>query len=160
MLYDMCVGAWYPAPNEMLQTGTLDLYGRPGELEKLAESAGIADHPSFNTGPLKENLDQILMQMKEDHPKYPYDFRLLSISKCKELGLQYDRHAGGGTYLGSHDFYFPAKMEKFGSTEALRKHVAALHQYFLDISWMTSLKAAQEYAKKLPPEIKLEPVWK
>jgi ABC-type sugar transport system substrate-binding protein len=159
MLYDMCVGAWYPEPDEMLQTGTLDLYGRPGELEKLAKSAGIADHPSFNTGPLKENLDQILMQMEEEHPQYPYDFRLLSISKCKELGLEYDRHAGGGTYLGSHNFYFPAKMKKFGSKEALRAHVAALHEYFLDISWMTDLAAAKEYAKRLPSEIKLEPVW-
>ncbi len=159
MLYDMCVGAWYPESEEMLQTGTLDLYGRPGELEKLAEAAGIADHPSFNTGPLKDNLEQILMKI-EDGGDYPYDFRLLSKAKCEELGLKYDRHAGGGTYLGSHDYYFPAMTEKFGSKEALRAHVAALHEYFLDISWMTSREAALEYSKKFPAEIKLDPVWK
>jgi ABC-type sugar transport system substrate-binding protein len=160
MLYDMCVGAWYPSPEEMLQTGTLDLYGRPGELEALAKEAGIDKHPSFNTGPLKENMEQILAQMKATPPNYPYDFRLLSLSKTKELGLTYDKHAGGGTFLGSHDYYFPAMMEKFGSKEALRKHVAALHKYFLDISWMTDLKAAKEYAKQLPPEVKLTPIWK
>lgn len=160
MLYDMCVGAWYPAPDEMLQTGTLDLYGRPGELEELAKEAGIDKHPSFHTGPLKENMEQILAQMKATPPNYPYDFRLLSISKCKELGLKYDRHAGGGTFLGSHDYYFPAKTKKFGSTEALRKHLKALYKYFLDISWMTDLKAAKAYAKQFPPELKVEPNWK
>ncbi len=159
MLYDMCVGAWYPTSEEMLQTGTLDLYGRPGELEELAKKAGIADHPSFNTGPLKENLEQILTQMKQEKPNYPYDFRLMSISKTKELGLKYDRHAGAGTYLGSHDYYFPAKTKKFGSVEALRKHVAALHKYFLDISWMTDAAAAKEYSKQFPPELKVDPLW-
>jgi len=161
MLYDMCVGEWYPAPDEMLQTGTLDLYGRPGELEKLAKEAGIDKHPSFHTGPLKENMEQILSQMKATPPNYPYDFRLLSLSKCKELGLKYDRHAGGGTFLGSHDYYFIAKTNKFGgSVEAVRKHLKVLFKYFLDISWMTDLKAAKEYAKRFPPELKVEPNWK
>lgn len=160
MLYDMCVGAWYPEPVEMLQTGTLDVYGREGDLEPLARAAGIADHPSFNLGPTKDNLEQILMQMKQTRPQYPYDFRLLSISKTKELGLTYDRHAGGGTELGSHDYYFPAQIEKFGSIEALRKHVKALYDHFLDISWMTDLTAAKEYSKKFSPDIKLAPVWR
>jgi hypothetical protein len=160
MLYDMCVGEWYPAPDEMLQTGTLDLYGRPGELEKLAKEAGIDKHPSFHTGPLKENMDQILAQMKATPPNYPYDFRLLSLSKCKELGLKYDRHGGGGTFLGSHDYYFIAKTKKFGgSTEAVRKHLKVLYKYFLDISWMTDLKAANAYAKQFPPDLKVEPNW-
>jgi ABC-type sugar transport system substrate-binding protein len=160
MMYDMCVGAYYPAPDEMLQTGTLDLYGQPGVLEKLAKEAGIDKHPSFHTGPLKENMEQILAQMKATPPNYPYDFRLLSISKCKELGLKYDRHAGGGTFLGSHDYYFPAKTKKFGSLAALRSHLKALYTYFLDISWMTDLKAAKEYAKQFPRELKVEPSWK
>lgn len=160
MLYDMCVGVWYPKPEEMLQTGTLDVYGRDEEIKKLAQSAGITNHPSFNTGPLKENLEQILMQMTKSQPQYPYDFRLMSISKTKELGLQYDRHAGAGTYLGSHDYYFPAQIDKFGSLKALRDHVAALHKYFLDISWMTDLEAAKRYSAQFPPELKLEPLWR
>lgn len=160
MLYDMCVGAWYPKPEEMLQTGTLDVYGRQEEIQQLARAAGIATHPSFNTGPLRENLEQILMQMTKTQPEYPYDFRLMSLSKTKELGLTYDRHAGAGTYLGSHDYYFPAQIEKFGSIAALRAHVAALHKYFLDISWMTDLEAAKKYAAQFPPELKLEPVWR
>jgi ribose transport system substrate-binding protein len=160
MLYDMCVGEWYPAPDEMLQTGTLDLYGRPGELEKLAKEAGIDKHPSFNTYPLKENMEKILSQMKATPPNYPYDFRLLSQSKCKELGLKYDVHAGGGTYLGSHNYYFIAKTKKFGgSLEAVRKHLQVLFKYFLDISWMTDLKAAKAYATRFPPELKVEPNW-
>ncbi len=50
MLYDMCVGEWYPAPDEMLQTGTLDLYGRPGELEKLAKERRHRQAPELQHG--------------------------------------------------------------------------------------------------------------
>jgi len=159
MLYDMCVGAWYPTPEEMLQTGKLTVYGRPGELEKLAEAAGIAKHGSFKTGPLEENLKQILMQMKEKNPSYPYDFRLMSLSKTKELGLKYDRTAGAGDILGAHDYYFIPKLKKFGSIDAWKKHVAALYSFFLDISWMTDQQAAKEMAKKFPKELKYEAVW-
>lgn len=158
MLYDMCVGEWFPLPDEMIQAGRLDLYGNE-ELPALAQAAGIADHSSYNAGPTKENLDKILSQMKTSNPQYPYDFRLISLSKCKELGLTYDRHAGGGTELGQHDFYFPAQMEKFGSLDALRAHVAALHQYFLDFSWADTWASAEEYAKQFPPELKLDPIW-
>jgi len=159
MLYDMCVGAWYPLKDEMVQSGRIDCYGRPGEIEELAQAAGIMNHPSFKIGPTKENLEQILKQMMKDTPQYPYDFRLLSISKCEELGLTYDRQAGGGTYLGQHDYYFPATLEKFGSIEALKAHVAALHKYFLDFSWADTWEEAQEYAKQFPPELKIEPIW-
>ena len=70
--------------------------------------------------------------MKSKKPDYPYDFRTLSLGKCKELGLKYDRHAGGGIHLApnSHDYYFPAKLKKFGSLDAIRKHVGALHKVF------------------------------
>ncbi len=158
MLYDMAVGAWYPLPDEMIQAGRLDLYGDE-KLMGLAKAAGIDNHPSFNVGPTKENLEQILRQMKKENPKYPYDFRLISMSKAKELGLKYDRHAGGGTVLGQHDYYFPARLKKFGSIEALRAHVAALHKYFLDFSWADTWAEAAEYAKKFPPELKLDPSW-
>jgi len=159
MLYDMCVGAWYPLKDEMVQAGRIDLYGKPGEIEPLAEAARITYHPSFKLGPTEENLEKILKQMKAKTPEYPYDFRLISISKCQELGLTYDRHAGGGTYLGQHDYYFPAELEKFGSVDALKKHVAALHKYFLDFSWANTWEEAQEYAERFPPELKTEPIW-
>ncbi len=159
MLYDMCVGAWYPTKDEMVQAGRIDCYGRPGEIEKLAEAARLTYHPSFKIGPTAENLEKILKQMKAKTPEYPYDFRLLSLSKCKELGLRYNRHAGGDTRLGQNDYYFPAKLKKFGSVEALKKHVAALHKYFLDFSWADTWKEAEAYAKRFPPELKLDPIW-
>ncbi len=160
MLYDMCTGAWYPQKDEMIQSARLDCYGRPGELEDLAKSSGLIHHPSFAIGPTEENLDAVLKEMKSKEPKYPYDFRLLSMEKCKELGLTYDRHAGGGTHLAphSHDYYFPAKLKKFGSLDAIRKHVGALHKYFLDFN-IDNWKDAEEYAKKFPPELKTEPNW-
>jgi len=160
MLYDMCVGAWYPLRDEMIQAGRLDCYGRPGEIEQLAKASGITENPSFSMGPLKENIDKILIHFKEDKPQYPYDFRLLSLSKCDELGLKYDRHAGGGTVLAplSHDYYFPAKIKKLGSLDAVRKHVGALHKYFLDFH-IDTWKEAEEYAKQFPPELKTEPNW-
>lgn len=159
MLYDMCVGEWYPLPDEMMQAPKLTTYGRPGEVEKLAEAAGLVNHPNFKLGPTQENLEKILRKMKEKKPNYPYDFRLLSLAKCKELGLTYDRHAGGDPNLGQHDFYFPARISKFGSLDAFKKHIAAVMQYFLDFSWADTWEQAEEYAKQFPPELKLDPVW-
>lgn len=159
MLYDMCVGEWYPLPEEMFQAPELSVYGRPGEVEQLAEAAGIADHPNFYVAPTEENLNKILKQMKEKEPNYPYDFRLMSISKCKELGLEYDRHAGAPAGLGRHNYYFPAQIDKFGSVEAVREHVAATIEHFLDFSWADTWEEAEEYSKKFPPELKVEPVW-
>ena len=48
MLYDLCVGAWYPLKDEMVQAGRIDCYGRPGEIEQLAKAARLTYHPSFN----------------------------------------------------------------------------------------------------------------
>ncbi|WP_438313893.1 sugar ABC transporter substrate-binding protein [Candidatus Caldatribacterium sp. SIUC1] len=160
MLYDMCVGAWYPFPEEMLQAPRINTYGRPGEVEKLARDARLIWHPNFYLAPTQENLEKILRQMKEPKPEYPYDFRLLSIAKCQELGLSYDRHAGADIRLGQHDYYFPAKLEKFGSMEAFRKHVAALYNFFLDFSWADTWEEAQKYIEKFPPELKWDPIWK
>lgn len=159
MLYDMCVGAWYPLEEEMIQTGAIDVYGRPGEIEELAKAAGLDEHPNFRLGPLEDNLNQILLQMTAREPNYPYDFRLLSYSKCEELGLEFDRHAGGGTVLGSHDFFYPAALEKFGSVEAYKKHIVALMEHFIDFS-VDTYEELMEFAETLPPEIKTEPIWK
>jgi ribose transport system substrate-binding protein len=159
MLYDMCVGAWYPLKDETIQAGRIDCYGKSPEIDQLAVDAHMLYHPSFKLGPTQENMDKILKQMNEEVPEYPYDFRLLSLSKCKELGLTYDRQAGGGTYLGQHDYYFPGTLKKFGSLAALRAHVAALHTHFLDFSWADTWEQAVEYAKQLPPELKTDPLW-
>lgn len=160
MLYDMCVGAWYPLPEEMLQAPRINTYGRPGEVEKLARDARLIWHPNFYLAPTQENLEKILRQMKAEKPEYPYDFRLMSIAKCQELGLSYDRHAGADIRLGQHDYYFPAKLEKFGSMEAFRKHVNALYEFFLDFSWADTWEEAQKYIEKFPPELKWDPIWK
>jgi len=157
MLYDMCMGAWYPLPDETIQAGRIDCYGQTEEIEALAAASGVADNPSFKLGPLEDNMEQILSQMEATPPEYPYDFRLLSLAKCQELGLTYDRHAGGGTYLGQHDYYTPGTLDKFGSLDALRAHVAALHEHFLDFSWADTWEEAEAY--ELPPEIKTEPLW-
>jgi ABC-type sugar transport system substrate-binding protein len=159
MLYDMCVGAWYPTKDEMLQAGRIDCYGKSPEIDQLALDAHMLYHPSFKLGPTQENMEQILVHMEEAKPEYPYDFRLMSLSKCQEEGLTYDRHGGGGTYLGQHDYYFPGRLQKFGSLDALRAHVAALHEHFLDFSWAETWEQAEEYAKQLPPELKTEPLW-
>src|SRR5690606_30215630 len=117
------------------------------------KASGLDTHPNLNIGPLKENMEQILAEMKKTRPEYPYDFRLLSYSKARELGLQYDRHAGAGTVLGSHDFFYPAKLEKFGSLAAYKAHVRALLRYFLDFS-VDTWADAERFARTLPAELK------
>jgi ribose transport system substrate-binding protein len=159
MLYDMCVGEWYPLPDEVMQAPKLTTYGRPGEVEKLAEAAGLMEHPNFKLGPTEENLEKILKEMKKRQPNYPYDFRLASLAKCKELGLTYDRHAGGDLNLGQNDYYFPARIKKFGSMEAFKAHIAAVMEHFLDFSWADTWEQAEEYSKRFPATLKLDPVW-
>ena len=98
--------------------------------------------------------------MKDRQPEYPYDFRLMSYSKCKELGLEFDIHAGAGTELGRHNYIYAASLEKFGSVDAFKKHVIALMEYFLDFSVADTWEEAEEYAKTFPPELKVDPIWK
>ena len=54
MLYDMCVGAWYPLEEEMIETGAIvsmaDLVD-----EELAKAAGLGEHPNFRLGPLEDS---------------------------------------------------------------------------------------------------------
>ncbi|MBE0634296.1 substrate-binding domain-containing protein, partial [Candidatus Bathyarchaeota archaeon] len=57
MAYDMCVGAWYPFPDEMIQAGRIDCYGYPGEIEQLAKASGVINNPSFKVGPTEENMN-------------------------------------------------------------------------------------------------------
>ena len=158
MLYDMCVGAWYPLPDERLQTAKMDVYGNE-ELPALATAAGLDKYPGYNAGPTKDNLEKILRQMKEPNPQYPYDFRLISLSKCKEEGLTYDRHAGGGTELGQHDYYYVLQLKKFGDLDTLKAHLAQLYEHFLDFSWADTWEQAEEYSKNFTSALKLEPNW-
>lgn len=163
MLYDMCVGAWYPLPDEMVQAPRLTVYGNLKEIRPLAEAAGIIDHPSFKMADPGETYEKILVEMRKPVPNYPLDFRLMSISKCRELGLKYDPKAGaekfGIVHLGQFSYYFPATIARFGGREALRAHVAALHKHFLDFSWADTWQQAEEYAKRFPPELSLVTDW-
>lgn len=162
MLYDMCVGAWYPLPDEMIQAPRLTVYGMSiGEVLDLARGAGVDKHPNFFVADTKENLDKILSEMKKPVPNYPFDFRLMSRSKSRELGLTYDSRAGadqkGVGHLGRYEYYYPARLKKFGSMAALKAHVKALHEHFLDFNWADTW--AEAAARKLPPELKLDPIW-
>lgn len=82
----------------------------------------------------------------------------MSYQKTKELGVAYDRHAGAGTELGSHDFLYPARLEKFGSLDAFKGFVRGLYDYFLDFS-IDTWDQAERFMKELPPEIKVDPIW-
>ncbi|MEC9490575.1 MAG: substrate-binding domain-containing protein [Halanaerobiales bacterium] len=157
MAYDMCVGKWYPMPDEMVQAGKLNTYGN-SEAPQLAKDAGISDNPSFYLGPTEKTLNKILMEIKKDEPQYPYDFRLVSHAKTEELGLEYDRHAGGGTELGFNDFYYPVKTDRFASRQEFKNHIGALHEYLLDLD-VETWEEAKKLLESLPSEIKTEPVW-
>jgi len=159
MAYDMCVGAWYPLPEEMIQAGRIDCYGYPGEIEKLAEDSGVINNPSFKIGPTEENMNKILKQMKATPPEYPFDFRLASISKSQELGLTFDKHAGGDLALGQNDYYFPVLTKKFGSVDVFKKHLDVLFEHFLDFSWADTWAEAEEYAKQFTDDLKVVPDW-
>lgn len=157
MAYDMAVGEWYPKPDEMVQAGKLNTYGN-SEAEKLAEDAGIDDHPSFNLGPTEDTLNEILAEVEKDDPEYPYDFRLVSHAKAEEIDREYDRHAGGGTELGFNDYYFPLETDRFDSRQELKEHISALHEHLLDMD-VDTWEEAEDLIDSLPSEIKFEPEW-
>ena len=159
MLYDMAVGAWYPKEEEMIQTGTIDVYGAPGEVERLVKNAGLDQHPNLRIGPLKENMDDTSMEMKKPNPQIrdPLPLDVVPEDQGAREGLRPARWRGHGK-LGSHDFLYPARLEKFGSLVAFKAFVQGLYDYFLDFS-IDTWDQAERFIASLPPEVKIEPIW-
>jgi ribose transport system substrate-binding protein len=170
--YDAVTGASYPLRDEMLQspwvTTVLNL-STPGikeENEELIRSSGLWFHPNFIVADAAALLDFLSISEKFPSTLYPYDFRTLSIGKCQELGLTYDRHAK--CYLTANDFYYIPLMTRFKVTddrtkgqnlESFKKAFGLIMKHFLDLSWDTwseneaRLKAAEAEG------LKLEPLW-
>jgi ABC-type sugar transport system substrate-binding protein len=170
--YDAVTGASYPLRDEMVQspwvTTVLNL-STPGikeENEELIKASGLWWHPNFIVVDAAKLLD--FLKISEVYPSktYPYDFRTLSVGKCKELNLTYDRHAKN--YLTANDFYYVPLMDRMKVTddrtkgenlESFRKQFALTMKYFLDLNWDTwndneaKIKAAEAEG------LKLEPLW-
>ncbi len=170
--YDAVTGASYPLRDEMVQspwvTTVLNL-STPGikeENEELIKASGLWWHPNFIAVDAAKLLD--FLKISEVYPSktYPYDFRTLSVGKCKELNLTYDRHAKN--YLTANDFYYVPLMSRMKVTddrtkgenlESFRKQFALTMKYFIDLNWDTwndneaKIKAAEAEG------LKLEPLW-
>jgi len=107
--YDAATGYSYPLRDEMFQspwvTTVLNMSDPKikEENEELIKKSGIWWHRDFIYVDAAKLLD--FLKISEVYPaeEYPYDFRTLSIGKCKELGLTYDRHAKN--YLTATDFF-------------------------------------------------------
>jgi ABC-type sugar transport system substrate-binding protein len=170
--YDAVTGASYPLRDEMVQspwvTTVLNMTTPriKEENEELIKSSGLWWHPNFvvvDAGKLLE-----FQKISEVYPsrEYPYDFRTLSVGKCQELGLTYDRHAKN--YLTANNFYYVPMMKRMKVTEdrtkgqnleSFRKQFGLTMKYFLELTWDTysdnesKLKAAEAEG------LKLEPFW-
>jgi ABC-type sugar transport system substrate-binding protein len=170
--YDAVTGASYPLKDEMVQspwvTTVLNL-STPGikeENEELIKSSGLWWHPNFVPVDAAKLLD--FLKISEVYPsqEYPYDFKTLSVGKCKELNLTYDRHAKN--YLTANDYYYVPLMDRMRVTgdrtkgqnlESFRKQFGLTMKYFLELNWdawkdnEAKLKAAGDEG------LKLEPLW-
>ncbi|MEM2592620.1 MAG: hypothetical protein QXI60_08555 [Thermofilaceae archaeon] len=170
--YDAVTGASYPLRDEMVQspwvTTVLNLTTPriKEENEELIKASGLWWHPNFIPVDAAALLD--FLKISEVYPTkmYPYDFRTLSIGKCRELGLTYDRHAK--FYLTANDFYYVPLMGRMKVTEdrtrgenleSFRKQFGLTMKYFLDLNWDTWAEN-EEKAKAAEGEgLKLEPIW-
>jgi len=90
----------------------------------------------------------------------------MSLGKCKELGLTYDRH--GGFYLTANDFYNIPLMTRFKVTddrtagknlEEFRKQFALTMEHFLDLSVDTYEDLMKKTATAQAAGLKLDPIW-
>ncbi|MCF3653118.1 MAG: sugar ABC transporter substrate-binding protein [Aigarchaeota archaeon] len=170
--YDAVTGASYPLRDEMVQSPwvttvlNLSTSGVKEENEELIKNSGLWWHPNFIVVDAAKLLD--FLKISEVYPStlYPYDFRTLSVGKCKELNLTYDRHAKN--YLTANDFYYVPLMGRMKVTEdrtkgenleSFRKQFGLTMKYFLDLNWDTwsdneaKIKAAEAEG------LKLEPLW-
>jgi len=171
-IYDAATGYSYPLRDEMVQspwvTTILNMTDPKikAENEELIRNSGLLWHKNFVVTDASKLLD--FLKISEVYPskEYPYDFRLMSFGKCKELGLKYDRH--GGFYLTANDYYYVPLMARFKVTddktagknlEEFRKQFALTMEYFLDLSWSTYEENKRKLAGAEAAGLKLIPFW-
>jgi len=170
--YDAVTGASYPLRDEMVQspwvTTVLNMTTPriKEENEELIKSSGLWWHPNFvvvDSGKLLE-----FQKISEVYPakEYPYDFRTLSVGKCQELGLTYDRHAKN--YLTANNFYYVPMMKRMKVTEdrtkgqnleSFRKQFGLTMKYFLELTWDTYTDNESKLKAAEAEGLKLEPFW-
>lgn len=171
-IYDAATGYSYPLRDEMIQSPwvTTILNMTTPEIkeenEELIKNSGLWWHPDFIVADAAALLD--FLKISEVYPskEYPYDFRTMSIGKCQELGLTYDRH--GGNYLTANDFYYIPLMRRFRVTEdrtkgenleEFRKQFALTMEFFLDLNWDTWEDNKAKLAEAQARGLNLEPIW-
>ncbi|MEM1655124.1 MAG: sugar ABC transporter substrate-binding protein [Nitrososphaerota archaeon] len=170
--YDAVTGASYPLRDEMVQspwvTTVLNLTTPKikEENEELIKASGLWWHPNFIPVDAAVLLDFLMISEVYPTKMYPYDFRTLSIGKCRELGLTYDRHAK--FYLTANDFYYVPLMGRMKVTEdrtrgenleSFRKQFGLTMKYFLDLNWDTWTENEEKVKAAEREGLKLEPIW-
>jgi len=171
-IYDAATGYSYPLRDEMVQspwvTTVLNMTDPKikAENEELIRNSGLGWHRNFVVADASKLLD--FLKISEVYPaqEYPYNFRLMSLGKCKELGLTYDRH--GGFYLTANDFYNIPLMTRLKVTddrtagtnlEEFRKQFALTMEHFLDFSVDTYEDLMKKIATAQTAGLKLDPIW-
>ena len=171
-IYDAATGYSYPLRDEMVQspwvTTVLNMSDPKikAENEELIRNSGLLWHKNFVVADASKLLD--FLKISEVYPskEYPYDFRLMSLGKCKELNLKYDRH--GGFYLTANDYYYVPLMARFKVTddktagknlEEFRKQFKLTMDYFLDLSWSTYEENKRKLAEAEAAGLRLTPFW-
>jgi ribose transport system substrate-binding protein len=171
-IYDAATGYSYPLRDEMVQspwvTTVLNMSDPKikAENEELIRDSGLLWHKNFVVADASKLLD--FLKISEVYPskEYPYDFRLMSLGKCKELNLKYDRH--GGFYLTANDYYYVPLMARFKVTddktagknlEEFRKQFKLTMDYFLDLSWSTYEENKRKLAEAEAAGLRLTPFW-
>jgi len=170
--YDAATGYSYPLKDEMIQapwvTTILNMTDPKlkEENEELIKRSGLWWHRDFVVCDAAKWLDFVSIAEKFPAEKYPYDFRLMSIGKCQEEGLKYDRHAG--VTLTANDFYIVPLMPRYKVTddrtsgknfEEFRKQFGLTVKYFLDLSWDTWKDNMAKITEAEKAGLRLEPIW-
>jgi ribose transport system substrate-binding protein len=157
--YDVCTGYAYPLTDETIQAPRVTTFVDPTDpkVDEYLQRSGLLWHPDFIIAD-PEWYTHVFCPIVHKFPSelYPYDFRLLSIGKCKELGLTYDRHAAN-THT-ANDFYYVPKISRFGNKEGFRKQIKLIIQYFLDLHIDTH-DDFLKFLETLPADLKMDPSW-
>jgi len=171
-IYDAATGVSYPLRDEMIQspwvTEILNMTDPKikAENEELIKTSGLWWHPTFVVCDASKLIDFLKISEKYPAEEYPYDFRLMSIGKCQELGLTYDVH--GGNTLTANNFYYIPMSPRFQvdpdptsgkNTEEFRKQFRLTLKHFLDLSIDTHDELLKKWAEAEADGLKLEPVW-